>query len=108
LISIARVRWNGKPRCPYCRSRRHVLRAAEARYHCIDCNVPYSITTQTVFHRTRVDLQKWFALIPCSTASADLPTVRALGLLFAVDKNTAQLMLARVRKAWYQERRFMS
>jgi transposase-like protein len=97
LRQLEIIYWNGKPRCPYCASLRHTPLAKENRYHCNGCNTSYSVTAQTVFRKTRVDLQKWFWLITYMINEEREPSARKLAELIGVDKNTACFMTMRVR-----------
>ncbi len=93
------IRWNGKPRCPYCESLKHTRMRAEGRYHCNGCNTSYSVTAKTVFHKTRVDLQKWFFMITQMISAKKEPSARKLAEMIRVDKNTACYMAMRARVA---------
>ena len=54
------VRWNSTPICPYCNSKKQTPLKNENRYHCNTCNTSFSVTVGTIFHKTKIDLQKWF------------------------------------------------
>ena len=100
---LERLRWQGKPRCPYCK-RTHVTSLKnERRYHCNPCNVAFSVTVRTIFHRTRVPLQKWFLTISIMMSEGKDPSVRTLAELIRVDKNTASLISRRIRDARAKE-----
>ena len=64
---LEKVRWSGEPHCPYCGSL-HVGRHASpdraaARWQCLDCSRPFSVTVGTVFHGTHVPLRDWFLVL---------------------------------------------
>jgi transposase-like protein len=63
LEHLEKVRWPGGPRCPYCNSANASALPKEYRYHCNNCNTSYSVTVGTIFHNTKLDLQKWFLAI---------------------------------------------
>jgi len=54
------VRWPTGFGCPHCSGRRSCYLAERAVYQCHDCRRQTSLTAGTIFHRTRVSLDKWF------------------------------------------------
>ena len=68
IAHLERIRWRGKPVCPKCESK-DVVRKKEdgvgrvGRYNCHDCNTSFKVTCGTVFHGTKIPLQKWFLAI---------------------------------------------
>lgn len=56
---LEKHRWKGKVRCAYCKSQQISNRADDWRYHCMNCNKSFSVTTNTQLHNTKTDLQKW-------------------------------------------------
>lgn len=66
---LERVRWGDTPLCPYCGAERvsrnrDIKRGLTAsRWKCQRCLKSFSLTVGTIFHRTHVDLQRWFLLI---------------------------------------------
>lgn len=93
------LRWQGRPRCPYCKRTHTTPLRNERRYHCNGCNTAFSVTVRTLFHRTRVPLQKWFLTISLMMDEGKAPTVRAIAAKIGVDKNTANLLARRIRDA---------
>src|SRR5688572_4505747 len=59
---LERVRWQGKPTCPYCHVQKSTL-VKDGRHHCNGCGVTYSVTVRTIFHRSHLPLRKWFLAI---------------------------------------------
>ena len=99
LNHLEKHRWRGKPECPYCGSSNFTSLKNESRYHCNLCNTKYSVTVKTLFHKTRVDLQKWFLAIYMLIYARTDVSSRQLAKILAVDKNTAWLMIARIDHA---------
>lgn len=62
---LEHVKWQGKPVCPHCESK-HIKRKKETgegrvgRWHCKNCKASFKVTHGTVFHGTKIPLQKWF------------------------------------------------
>lgn len=99
IAHLERVRWRGKPICPYCKSPRVSPLKKEKRYHCNNCNTSFSVTVGTIFHKTKVDLQKWFVAISLVLNSKKVLSARQLGRDIEVNKNTAWFMTMRIRRA---------
>ncbi|WP_363320985.1 IS1595 family transposase [Desulfobacula sp.] len=60
---IERFRWGDTPICSYCKSPKTTPVPKEKRHHCNNCNTSFSVTVGTIFHHTRLPLQKWFLAI---------------------------------------------
>lgn len=96
---LEEAHWGKVPACPYCGSGNESTLPKEHRHHCNNCNTTYSVTVGTIFHNTKVDLQKWFgAIILVMEGKKGLP-VRKLAQEIQVNKNTAWYMTARIEKA---------
>ena len=69
---LEKIRWQGNPQCPHCESE-HVGRKNESeeeskvgrtgRWNCFDCQASFKVTCKTMFHGTKIPLQKWFLAI---------------------------------------------
>ena len=66
---MERIRWAGTPVCPHCRCVVEVVRKEEdgvgrvGRFLCSACKASFKVTCGTVFHGTKIALQKWFLAI---------------------------------------------
>lgn len=65
---LEKIRWNGEPKCPHCESDKVAERTETelgriGRWQCHDCTATFKVTCGTVFHGTKVALQKWFLAI---------------------------------------------
>ena len=64
---LEKVRWQGKPECPYCHGHKtckHSERGKQVRrWQCWVCKKSFSVTVGTVFHRTHVPLKNWFLIL---------------------------------------------
>ncbi|HBL13532.1 MAG TPA: hypothetical protein DD379_19475 [Cyanobacteria bacterium UBA11162] len=103
LAYLEQIRWQGTPKCPYCTSTNSTAIEKESRYHCNTCFNSYSVTVGTLFHKTYVDLSKWFLAISLIFNSQDSLSARQLAKKIGVNKNTAYSMIARIRKAMTEE-----
>jgi len=102
LKHLEKVRWNNRPACPYCASIKSTPMPNELRHHCNDCNTSYSVTVGTIFHKTKLDLQKWFLAISLVLSAKKGLSARQLGRDLEVTKDTAWYMGMRIRKAMSQ------
>jgi transposase-like protein len=99
LDYLEKILWDGVPKCPYCQSTNATPYKAERRYHCNSCFTSFSVTVGTLFHKSHVDLQKWFLAISIFLKSDKKISVRHLAEEIGVNKNTASLMLNRIHQA---------
>nr|WP_202895346.1 transposase [Iningainema tapete] len=100
---LEQIRWNGQPTCPYCGSIKATSYKKAHRYHCNSCFTSYSVTVGTLFHKTHVDLQKWFQAIRLILRASSHISVRRLSKEIGVSKNTASYMISRIRRAMIEE-----
>ena len=96
---IEKIRWSNKPACPHCHSQRISPMKKEFRYHCNACNVSFSVTVKTLFHNTRIPLQKWFAAIEIFIQNDKFISARKLAEILDINKDTAWTMIAKIKKA---------
>ncbi len=101
---LEKVRWNNIPKCPYCNSMNSSKVLKERRYHCNNCNTSYGVTVRTIFHKTKLDLQKWFLGITLILNARKGISARQLARDLNINKNTAWYMRMRIRRAMLEER----
>lgn len=93
------IRWNGNLKCAYkdCEGEKVFKFANGKVYKCAKCRRQYSVKVGTIFHDSKIPLQKWYAAIYLITAHkkgiSSLQLHRDLG----VTQKTAWYMLHRVR-----------
>ena len=68
IAHLERIRWRGTAVCPHCESKDVVRKKEEGegrigRWNCHDCGASFKVTCGTVFHGTKIPLQKWFMAI---------------------------------------------
>jgi transposase-like protein len=103
LALLEEIRWGGVPRCPYCESIKSRKLKNEQRYQCNECFTSYSVTVGTLFHKTHIDLEKWFLAIHIVLSSKKSISGRKLSQALKVNKNTGVHMIARIHKAMTEE-----
>jgi transposase-like protein len=107
IAHLEAVRWRGQPACTFCGSVNGISRHREPhkhRWQCSACRKSFSVTAGTIFHRTRVDLQRWFLLISLMLASENgLSSVHAARII-RIRQPTVWSMMRRVRKVMVGQR----
>jgi hypothetical protein len=96
---LEKIKWSNKPTCPYCHSQKHHSYPKEHRHYCQSCKTSYRVTIGTIFHDTRLPLQKWFLAIALILNAKKGISSRQLARDIEVNKNTAWSMQMRIRKA---------
>jgi transposase-like protein len=99
IAHLEKVRWNGKPVCPYCNSDHTSPLPKEQRHHCNNCNTTFSVTVNTIFHHTHIPLQKWFLAISLILNAKKGIAARQLARDLEINKNSAWYLAMRIRKA---------
>jgi len=99
LELLEQLRWQGKPKCPYCRSESQTPLKKERRYHCNSCNASYSVTVSTIFHKTHLPIQKWFLALSLILNAKKGISARQLAKHLKVNRNTAWRISTQIRKA---------
>lgn len=96
---LEKVRWNNIAKCPYCNSVNATKVSKESRYHCNNCNTSFSVTVGTIFHNTKLDLQKWFLAVSLVINAKKGISSRQLARDIEVTKDTAWYIQMRIRRA---------
>jgi transposase-like protein len=107
LIHLESVKWKNNPTCPYCKSTKHTPIKNKRRYHCNTCNTSYSVIVGTIFENTKLDLQKWFLSISLLANSKNKISARQLAKEINVTKDTACLIIQKIRKAFIIDNEFL-
>lgn len=95
---IEDLRWGDNPICPYCNSTHYTELQGKNRYHCNTCNISYSVTVNTLFHKTKIDLQKWFYAIYLILDNKIISS-RELAKEINTTKDTAWRILKEIKSA---------
>ena len=96
---LEQTMWGDTPVCPYCQSGTQTAVPKESRYHCNGCNRSYSVTVNTIFHKSKIDLQKWFYAFLLIVHTDEDVSARKLGVSLGITKDSAWYMLKRIKKA---------
>ena len=102
ISHLGRLRWRCQPFCPHCGSV-DVIRKNESgtgrigRWNCYDCNASFKVTCGTVFHGTKIPLQKWFVAISLITHAKKSLSSHQLSRDVDVNQKTAWYLMTRIR-----------
>jgi transposase-like protein len=102
---LEQKRWSEKPLCIYCggeRISRHQEKNRSSRLQCLDCKKSFSVTMGTIFHDSRLPLQKWFLAISLILNAKKGISSRQLARDLEVHVETAWTMSHRIRNAMTQ------
>lgn len=99
LDTIAAVRWpEGRPRCPFCEQWDNTELWSYERWQCNACRRQFSITSGTIFDRTKIQLGYWFGTLWLDLRSKGRITPNEVCRIFNLKRSQAQKILLRIRK----------
>jgi transposase-like protein len=101
------ARWPGKVECAICNSPKNVSIENGERHHCNSCLTTFSVTSRTVLHGMKGDLQKWILGLHIVIRSHRKFSSRVLAGMIAVDKTTACRMLRAIDCGLKTDREFL-
>jgi hypothetical protein len=98
---LEQQRWDNKPICPFCDSDRYYVIDKGRRYKCSNnvCNMKYSVTTGTIFHASKIPLNKWLmAFYMCYSHKKGISSYQ-LSKDIGCTQRSAWFMLHRIRES---------
>jgi transposase-like protein len=103
IAHLERVRWNGRPICPYCGSDKASPHASKdkkmPRWQCQNCHNAFSATVGTIFHHTHLPLQTWFLALAIMLNAKKSVSNAQLGRDLGLPYKTAWSLSLRIRQA---------
>ncbi|MGL5557666.1 MAG: transposase [Paraclostridium dentum] len=90
---LSKIKLEKDVNCVYCYSNKITIR--KLKFHCNLCNSNFSITTNTVMHKTKLDYRLWLISIYIFMF-IDYISYRELSRLIKVNKNTAYNILIKL------------
>ena len=97
---LFKSRWPESFRCPSCGSEDYGSISTRGLYQCKDCRKQVSLTSGTIFHKTRVPLLKWFMLIHRMASSKTGVSINEMRRELEIkDYKTVWVMAHKIRKA---------
>jgi transposase-like protein len=104
---LEKVRWHGKPVCPYCKSEavgRHASGdRAGVRWQCRACTRAFSVTVGTLFHGTHVPLRNWFLVIALMLNAKKSASAYQIARDLGMRRATVWSMMHRIRTAMAED-----
>ena len=99
---LERIRWRGTPICLLCGCIEVVRKKEDGvgrvgRWHCSACKASFKVTHGTVFHGTKIPLQKWFLAISLILNAKKGLSSYQLQRDLDLNQKTAWYMLTRIR-----------
>ncbi len=99
--SLERLRWQGETECPHCssvrvRKRKEHETGRIGRWSCKDCYATFKVTHGTLFHGTKIPLQKWFLAIALMTNAKKSLSSHQLARDLGMHQKTAWRMMMRM------------
>lgn len=105
---LEQKRWAGVPFCPYCESTNTYKAKDRLRHHCNGCRKSFSVTIGTIFHDTRLPLQKWFLAISLMLNAKKGISSRQLARDLELPVKTAWSLSHRIRNAMQEDQGLLS
>lgn len=97
-------RWNNVPTCTRCsNSQNNYYLAKRKVYECSSCHKQFTVTQGTIFHKTKVQLTKWFDAIYLVSAAKKRISSVELSERIGVTQRTAWIMLHKIRETMKDE-----
>ena len=100
---LEKVRWKGRPVCPYCKSEKVGRHAstdrAGARWQCRECTRAFAVTVGTIFHGTHIPLRNWFLTIGLMLNAKKSASAYQIARDLGMRRPTVWSMMHRVRVA---------
>lgn len=102
VAHLEKIRWGDTPYCPHCNSTSVGKRTESeigriGRYNCHECRATFKVTCGTVFHGTKIALQKWFiAIVLIMNAKKSLSS-HQLARDLDMNQKTAWYLMTRIR-----------
>ncbi len=101
---FAEQRWPDGPRCPRC-AKQDIARRINRNpmpFYCRKCRRYFSVTSGTLFAKTRIPLRKWaLAMYLMSVAPKGVSSVQ-MGKFLDISQPSAWFMMHRIRQMWNQ------
>ncbi len=97
---LFKKRWANGFVCPRCRNKKYYRLPKRKLYQCKKCGYQSSLTSNTVFHKTRTSLRKWFwAIYLITTNKNGISALQIQKQLSIKSYQTAWTMLHKIRNA---------
>jgi len=96
---LKNLRWSEGFKCPKCGHTKAYYMEKRKVFQCTVCRNQTSLTSNTIFHKTRTPLKKWFWVIYLVGSDKRGCSAKRLQKMIAVSYATAWLMIHKIRHA---------
>jgi transposase-like protein len=96
---LRRLRWPNGVTCPKCGNTRDYWLKNQRLWECSGCKHHFSVTSGTIFHRSKIDLPRWFVAVWAMCHSPKGISAKQLERELGVCYETAWYMAKRIRRA---------
>ena len=100
--ALEKMRWPDGFKCPKCEHSKASRIKTRRLLQCSKCHHQVSLTSGTIFHKTRTSLQKWFWAIYLASQDKGGVSAMRLSKQLELGYKTAWAMLHKIRKAMAQ------
>ncbi|RKU13829.1 hypothetical protein C6501_09070 [Candidatus Poribacteria bacterium] len=102
IAFLENIRWGNTPICAHCGSlkvnnRHEKKEGLIGRWNCQDCKASFKVTCNTLFHGTKIPLQKWFAAISLMINAKKSLSSHQLARDLELNQKTAWYMMQKIR-----------
>ena len=98
-IYLKRLRWPNGVKCPRCQANHPLYMRKYRRWQCRNCKYQFSVMAGTIFHRSKIDLPRWFVAIWMICHSPKGVSAKQIEREIGVHYETAWYMAKRIRRA---------
>ena len=98
-VFLRHKRWPNGVTCPRCGANHPYWIKERKLWECSECRYQFSVTTGTIFHRSRTPLQKWYVAIWLMVNSKKGISAKQLERSLSVTYKTAWRMAMQIRQA---------
>ena len=106
IVFLEKIRWKDGVFCTYCgsvKTSKHNTTTLETRsgrrFQCQDCKKSFSVTVGTIFHRTHLDLRKWFWIISIMLNAKKGVSACQVSRELEIRRPTVWALMHKIRKA---------
>lgn len=100
---LAELRWPQGVSCPRCESRSVSKIATRRVWDCSMCGYQFSVTSGTIFHKTRLPLQKWILATALICNAKKGISAKQIERDLSVTYKTAWYLMHRIRRAMKEQ-----
>lgn len=93
---LEKLRWKGMVKSPFDKKSK-IYRCKPNTYKCKNTGKYFNVKTGTMFHNTKIDLQKWFLAIWITSQKGNKINSVALGKALDITQKTAWFMIQRIQ-----------